>query len=99
MAFESIDVNRPETAELFEPSIEFLKGSGLEPVEATLSVDCGFDEACVAKHAEMFRDGRLGHAELALDLADRLLVESQEAENRATVGLGDDLEGVFHGLN
>ena len=46
----------------------------------------------------MLGDGRLGHAELTLDLADGLLVESQEAEDRATVGLGDDLECVFHEL-
>lgn len=98
MAFESVDVNRPEPAELFEPGIELLKGSGLEPVEAALRVDCRFDEAGVAKDAEVLGDGRLGHAELAFDLADGLLGGGQEAEDRATVGLGDDLEGVFHGL-
>ena len=99
MSFESIDVARPETAELLEPTIEFLKRSGLQAIQAALGVDGRFDEAGVAKYAEMLGDGRLGHAELALDLADRLLVESQEGEDRATVGLGDDVEGVFHGLN
>ncbi len=98
MAFESVDVPRPETAELGEPGIELLKRSGLEPVEAALRVDGGFDEACFAKDAEVLGDGRLGHVELALDLTDGLLVESEEAEDRATVGLGDDVEGGFHGL-
>ncbi len=96
MAFESIDVYRPEATELLEPSIELLKWSGLEPVEAALCVDSGFDEAGVAKDAEVLGDGRLGHAELALDLPDRLLGGGQEGENRAAVGLGDDLECVFH---
>jgi hypothetical protein len=98
MAFKSVNVVRPEATELFEPGIEFLKRSGLEPVEATLRVDCGFDEAGVAKNAEMLGDCGLGHVELAFDLADGLLVERQEAKNRAAVGLGDDVESVFHGL-
>ncbi len=63
MAFESIDVDRPEPTELFEPGIELLKWSGLEPVEAALRVDSGFDEAGVAKDAEVLGDGRLGHAD------------------------------------
>src|SRR5580704_3981872 len=70
--------------------------SGLQPIEAPLCVDGRFDEAGVAKDTEVFGDGRLRHTELTLNLANRLLVESQEAEDRATVGLGDDLEGVFH---
>jgi hypothetical protein len=99
MEFEGIDVSRPETAELGEPGIEFLKRTGLEPIEAALRVDCRFDEAGVAKDAEVLGDGGLGHAEMALDVADGLLIESQKAEDRAAVGLGDDPEGVFHGLN
>jgi hypothetical protein len=98
MAFESVDVNGPEATELFEPGVELLKWSRFQPVEAALRVDCRFDEAGVAKDAEMLGDGRLGHVELALDLADGLLIESQEAEDRAAVGLGDDLECVFHEL-
>ena|ERR1700759_1619614 len=99
MAFESVDVNRPEAAELLQPGVEFLKWSGLEPVEAALRVHGGFDKAGVAEDAEVLGDGRLGHAEVTLDLADRLLGGGEESEDRATVGLGDDLEGVFHGLN
>jgi hypothetical protein len=96
MAFESIDVHRPEATELGEPGVELLEWSGLQPIEAPLCVDGRFDEAGVAKDTEVLGDGRLRHTELTLDLANRLLVESQEAEDRATVGLGDDLECVFH---
>jgi hypothetical protein len=98
MAFESIDVDRPEATELGEPGVELLKRSGLQAIEAALRVDSRFDEAGVAKDAEVLGDGRLGHMELPLDLADGLLVESEKAEDRTAVGLGDDLEGVFHGL-
>ena len=75
MAFESIDVHRPEATELGEPGVEFLEWSGLQPIEAALCVDGRFDEAGVAKDAEVLGDGRLGHAELTLDLANGLLVE------------------------
>ena len=98
MAFESVDMDGPEAAELFQPGIELLKRSGLEPVEAALRVNGGFDKTGVAQNAKVLRHCGLGHAELMLDLADGLLVESQEAEDRAAVGLGDDLEGVFHAL-
>jgi len=97
MAFESIDVHRPEATELFEPGVELLKWSRFQPVEAALRVDCRFDEAGVAKDAEVLGDGRLGHMELPLDLTDGMLVESEKAEDRTAVGLGDDLEGIFHG--
>ena len=86
MAFESVDVNRPEAAELFQPGIEFLKRSGLEPVEAALCVNGGFDEAGVAEDAEVLGDGGLGHAELALDLADGLLGGGQEARIARRLG-------------
>ena len=99
MAFESIDVNRPEAAELLEPGIELLKGSGLEPVEAALRVNGRFDEAGVAEDAEMLGDSGLGHAELTLDFTDGLLGTGEQGEDRATVWLGDDFEGVFHGPN
>jgi hypothetical protein len=98
MAFESIDVHRPEATELSEPGVELLERSGLQAIKAALGVDGRFNEASVAKYAQVLGDRRLGHAKLALDLANGLLVESQKAEDRAAVGLGDDLEGGFHGL-
>lgn len=98
MAFESVDVDRPEATELFEPGVELLERSGLQAIETALSIDGGFDEAGVAKDAEVLGDGRLGHAELTFDLADGLLGRGQKAEDGATAGLGDDLEGVFHGF-
>ena len=73
MAFEGVEVNRPELAELIEPGIEFLKRFGPETVEAALSVDGGFDETGVAEHAEVLGDGGLRHAELTFDVADGLL--------------------------
>ena len=99
MAFEKIDVRRPETTELSEPSVELLEWSGLQSVETALGIHCRFDEAGVAQDAEVLGDGRLRHAELTLDLTVGLLGRGQEAEDRAAIGLGDDLEGIFHGPN
>jgi hypothetical protein len=99
MAFKSVDVRGPKATELGEPGVELLERSGLQPIESALCVDRRFDEAGVAKDAEMLGDSRLRHAELTLDLTDGLLGGGEEAENGAAVRLGDDLEGVFHGLN
>src|SRR5579862_1379978 len=99
MAFESVDVRGPEATELGKPGVELLERAGLQSIEATLCVDRGFDEAGVAKDAEMLGDGRLRHAELTLDLTDGLLGRGEEAENGAAVRLGDDLECVFHASN
>jgi len=51
VAFESIDVNGPEAAELCQPAIQFLKWSRLQPVEAALCVYRGFHEPGVAEHS------------------------------------------------
>ena len=96
MAFESIDVRRPEATELSEPGVELLEWSRLQPIEPALSVYSRFDETGVSQDAKVLGDGRLGHPELTLDVADGLFGGEQEAENRAAIGLGDDLECGFH---
>src|ERR1700741_369670 len=73
VAFERIDVLRPEPAELIQPGVQLLKWLRFQPVETALSVPRGFHEAGVAQHAEVLRYGRLGHAKLTLDLANGLL--------------------------
>jgi len=98
MLFQSVDVRRPEATELSEPSVEFLKRSRLQAIEAALCVDSRFDEPGVAKDAQMLGDGWLRHAEIAFNLANGLAGGDQEAENGAAIGLGDDLEGGFHGF-
>jgi len=53
MAFERIDVRRPDPAELRQPLIEFLKWSRLQPVQPPLCVHCGLYKPRFAKHPEM----------------------------------------------
>jgi hypothetical protein len=97
MAFESVDMSRPEAAKLREPGVKLLKWSGLQPIQAALRVNGGFDEACVFEDTKVLGDGGLGHAKLALDIADGLLGGSEKAEDGAAIGLGDDVESGLHG--
>ena len=98
VAFESIHVGVPEAAELGQPGVHLLEALGLKAVEAALRVDGGFDEAGLAQDAEVFGNGGLGHAEAALDVADRVFGGGEQAEDGAAIGLGDDFEGGFHTL-
>jgi len=73
VAFEGIYVSGPEPAELSQPGIDLLKWSRFQPVEAALCVHRGFHETGVAQDAQVLGDGRLGHAKVAFDFANRLL--------------------------
>ena len=61
VALESIDVGRPEAAELSQPGVDFLQRFGLQPVEAALGIHRGLNETCIPEHAQMLRHGRLRH--------------------------------------
>ena len=73
VAFESIDVSRPETAELRQPSINLPKWFRSQPVETALCIHRGFYETGLAQHAQVLGHGRLRHTKLTLDLSHRLL--------------------------
>jgi len=96
VAFESIEVSRPELAELIEPGIHLLKWFRLQPVETALCVHCRLDEAGLAQYSQMLRDSRLRHTKLPLDLSYRLFGRCQKAQDRAAVRLGNDFEDGFH---
>jgi len=73
MAREGIHVSGPELTEGGQPGIHLLKWFRCQSVETTLCVHAGFHETGVAQHAQVFRHSRLRHAELTLDLSNRLL--------------------------
>ena len=73
VAFESIDVSRPEPAELIQPGIQLLERFRFQPVEPALCVHRGFDETGLAQHSQVLGYGRLRHMEPTLDLSNRLL--------------------------
>jgi hypothetical protein len=98
VAFESIHVTGPETAELSQPVIHLPKRFGFQPVEAALCVHRGFHETGVAQHAQVLRHSRLWHTKLTLDLSHRLLRGDQKTQDRAAVRFGNDFEYGFHAL-
>ena len=53
VAFESVDVNGPEPAELIQPGVHFLEWLRFQPVETALCVHRGFDETGLAQHAQV----------------------------------------------
>src|ERR1700722_8828903 len=99
VAFESIHVSGPESAELRQPGIQLLKGFGFKPVETALCVHRGFNESGVSQHSQVLGHGRLRHTKLTLDVADRLFGREQKDQYRAAVRLRDDFEYGFHSLD
>jgi len=97
VAFERVDVGRPELPERGEPGIHFHEGFGPEAIDAALRVDPRLHEACLPQHAEVFGHRRLGHPELALELPDGPLRRGQKLEHGAPARFRDDGEGRFHG--
>jgi hypothetical protein len=96
VAFKSIDVNRPEAAELSQPVIQLLKWFGFQPVEAALCVYRGFHKPGIPQHTQMLGHSGLRHSELTLNLSHRLLGRNQEAQNRAAVRLRNNFKNRFH---
>ena len=54
VAFESIDVSRPEPAERSQPCIHFLKRFRPQAVETALCVHSRFHKTGVAQHSQVF---------------------------------------------
>ena len=96
MAFERVEVRGPDLPERRQPGVDFLQWSGCQSIETPLRIDGGFDEAGFTQHAQMLGHGRLCYPELALDGADRLFGRDEQAQNRAPVGFGNDLENGWH---
>jgi hypothetical protein len=96
MPLERIDVRGPQLTERRQPRVNLTKWLGSQPIEATLCVDGGFDEAGLAQHAQVFRDGRLRHPEFFFDLSDGLFGRDEQTQDCAAVGLGNDFEDGFH---
>jgi len=73
VAFESIYVSGPESAELSQPGVQLLEWFRPQPVETALCIHRGFHETGVAQHTQVLGHGRLRHTKLTLDLSHRLL--------------------------
>src|SRR6267143_7023558 len=99
MAVESIHVSGPEPAERSQPGLHLLKWFWFQSVETALRVHRGFHETGLAQHSQVLGHSRLRHAKPALDLSNRPLRRDQEAQDRAAVRLGNDLEDRSHAVD
>jgi len=79
VALKSIDVSRPEAAELSQPDIEFLKWFRPETIQPTLRIHSGLYKAGFAQHPQVLGHSRLRHAQLSLDFTYGLFGRDQEA--------------------
>lgn len=70
VALESVDVHRPEAAELLKPGVHFFERFGPHTVKPPLGVDTRIHKSCLAQHAQMLGDRRLRHPQGVLDLSD-----------------------------
>jgi hypothetical protein len=73
VAFESIQVSGPETAELSQPHVHLLKWFSFQPVETALGVHRGLNETGLAQHSQVLGHSRLRHTKLPLYLSHRVL--------------------------
>src|SRR5262249_62135239 len=99
MTLERVQVRGPELTEWREPGIHLPEWFRFQPVQATLCIHRRLHEAGLAQYAQVLRDGRLRHAKVTFDFADRLLRRDQQAQYRAAVRLCDDFEDRFHTLD
>ena len=92
MAFERIDVGRPEAPERREPGVDLHERLGPDPIDAPLGFDARLHEAGLAQHAQVLGHRGLRHPQPALDFADGSLRRRQQAEDGPAVRLRDDRE-------
>ena len=79
-----------------EPLVELAEGTGVEAVQALLSIDAGDDHAGLAQDAKVLGDPRLAEAHLGDELADGRFSVAQDVQDLAPMRLGEDGEGDRH---
>ena len=97
LALEPIEPVLPQTSIGGDPYVDLAERFRPEPIQAPLSIDADVDEARVAQHAEVLRDGGLADRQPLDKLAHRPLTVAQQVEDAATVRFGEELEGGDHG--
>src|SRR5258708_39206339 len=86
---DAVQVMPPETLELAAPLVERPDRLGVGAIEHLAPVAAHADEADVAQHAEVLRDGGLPDAQGGRDVSHRPLPESEIAQDLPAPRLGD----------
>jgi hypothetical protein len=79
-----------------EPLVELAEGTGVEAVQALLSIDAGDNHAGLAQAAKVLGDPRLAQAHLGDEFADGRFAVAQDVQDLAAMRFGEDGEGDRH---
>ena len=96
MLFEQVETRCPELPVGRQPRVEVLKRRRPQPIDAPLRVRADFDEPRVAEDAQVLGDRRLADGQVVDKLANRQIRASEQIQNAAPVGLGEDFERRVH---
>lgn len=91
MRFELVKAVPPHQAVRLQPHIELDERLRANAVEPPLALRTDRHEACLAQHAQMFRDSRLAHRQPLDERIDRQLAAAQLVENVPPARVGDHL--------
>ena len=86
MPLERVEPVAPGRPVRREPFVDLAQRFGTQPIDAPLRVDPHLDDARVAQHAQVLRDGRLTDPERRDEVPDRALLLPQQVEDAPAVG-------------
>jgi len=103
---DGVELFIPEPLEGLDPVVNGFEEARFEGVKAVLALALDGDEADFAEDAEVFGNGRLGHAQFDDEVADGLAgAVGKGVDDIAAAAFGDGVEGIgcgggsWHGKN
>src|SRR5579863_7427583 len=87
----------PEALELARPFMQRPDRLGIGAIEHLPAGAAHVDQADVAQHAQVLRDGRLLELQRGDQVADRTLPEREQGQDLAPARLGHGVEGIGSG--
>jgi hypothetical protein len=96
VSLELVEADPPHLAVGLEPRIQLEQGLRSQPVQPALAIRSYVDQAGLAKHPQVLRDGRLAGTEHVDQRPDGLLALPEDVEDLAAVRLGENLEDGGH---
>jgi hypothetical protein len=96
MALQGVEPIRPEAAIRTEPRVDLDKRRGIELVPPLLRLLTDAHEAGVTQHAQMLGHAGLAHPEHVDQFAHGAVAVTEQIEDPAPSGLGDDVKCNRH---
>jgi hypothetical protein len=93
---EAVERGRPAAPVRLEPLVDLAERTGVDSVQALLSIRSGDDHASFSEDPEVLGDAWLAEPQMGDELADGRLSVAKDAQDLAAMGLGEDGEGDWH---